>query len=187
MGRTFDSLPEHLASWVEAQPMFFVGTAPLSGDAHVNVSPKGDDTLRVLSPTDIAYLDLTGSGAETAAHVRENGRLTLMWCSFDERPMILRAQGTAVVVVPGDADWDALVPRFPPRVGARAIVRLAVERVATSCGYAVPRMDLIAPRPRLAEWAEARGPEGLEAYRDEKNRRSIDGLPALDAPPSRPA
>lgn len=181
MGRTFDTIPDNLATWMEDQPVFFVASAPLT-DGHVNVSPKGDDTFRVVSPTEVAYLDLTGSGAETAAHLRQNGRLTVMFCSFDERPLILRLYGTGRVVVPGDDRWDGLVDRFPPRRGARAVVHLTVERVATSCGYGVPRMDLVEPRSRLAEWADAKTLDDLEAYRVEKNVVSIDGLPALDAP-----
>ncbi len=181
MGRTFDVIPDHLAEWMEGQPMFFVASAPRADDGHVNVSPKGDDSFRVLSPTEVAYLDQTGSGAETIAHVRENHRLTVMFCSFDEKPLILRLYGAGAVVTPDDAGWDDLVARFPARPGARAVVRLTVERIATSCGYAVPRMDLVAPRTTLTEWADRKGDDGLVAYRAEKNATSIDGLPALDA------
>jgi hypothetical protein len=181
MGRTFATIPDHLADWMAVQPVYFVATAPLAADGHVNVSPKGDDTFRVLSPTEVAYLDLTGSGAETIAHTRENGRLTVMFCSFDAKPLILRLYGRGSTVLPGDAAWDDLAPRFPERAGARAIVRLAVDRVQTSCGYAVPRMDLVAPRTKLDAWASAKTADELAAYRTEKNTASIDGLPALDA------
>jgi hypothetical protein len=184
MGRTFDAIPDHLASWMAEQPVWFVATAPLGADGHVNVSPKGGDTFRVLSPTEVAYLDLTGSGAETIAHVRENGRLTVMFCSFDETPLILRLYGQASVVLPGEPAWDELEPRFPDQPGARSIVRLAVDRVATACGYAVPRMDLVRPRPKLGSWAARQGPDGLAAYRAKKNGTSIDGLPALDGAPA---
>lgn len=180
MGRTFDVIPEHLMGWMEEQPVFFVASAPLAADGHVNVSPKGDDCFRVLSPTEVGYLDQTGSGAETVAHIRENGRLTVMFCSFGDKPLILRLYGTGSVVTPADAEWDALAPRFPDRPGARAVVRLAVERMSTSCGYAVPRMELVEPRTTLTEWADRKGDEGLAAYRAEKNALSIDGLPALD-------
>lgn len=179
MGRTFATIPDHLAEWMGAQPVYFVATAPLSADGHVNVSPKGDDTFRVISPTEVAYLDLTGSGAETIAHTRENGRLTIMFCSFDAKPLILRLYGQGTTVLPGEPGWDALAPRFPERAGARAIVRLAVDRVQTSCGYAVPRMDLVAPRTRLDDWATGKTDDQLAAYRTEKNTTSIDGLPAL--------
>ena len=180
MGRTFDAIPDHLAGWMAEQPVFFVATAPLAADGHVNVSPKGGDTFRVLAPTEVAYLDLTGSGAETIAHTRENGRLTVMFCSFDATPLILRLFGQGSAVQPGAPGWDELAPRFPDLPGARSIVRLAVERVATSCGYAVPHMDLVRPRTTLDEWSARKGPDALVAYRDERNRVSIDGLPALD-------
>jgi hypothetical protein len=179
MGRTFATIPDHLADWMAAQPVFFVATAPLDTDGHVNVSPKGDDTFRVISPTEVAYLDLTGSGAETIAHTRENGRLTVMFCSFEAKPLILRLYGRGTTVVPGDDGWDELAARFPERAGARAVVRLAVDRVQTSCGYAVPRMDLVAPRTRLDEWAAGKTDDELVAYRRQKNTASIDGLPAL--------
>jgi len=181
MGRTFDAVPDHLAAWMVDQPVFFVATAPLAADGHVNLSPKGDDSFRVLSPTEVAYLDLTGSGAETIAHVRENGRLTIMFCSFGEKPNIVRLFGRGATVLPGDPRWDELAPLFPPRDGARSIVTLAVERVMTTCGYAVPYMELIGPRPTLTEWAARKSDDELVAYRAEKNAVSIDGLPALDA------
>lgn len=184
MGRTYDAIPDHLATWMGEQPIWFVGTAPLAGDGHVNLSPKGDDTFRVVSPTEVAYLDLTGSGAETLAHLRENGRLTVMFCSFDEAPLILRLYGQGSYVLPGGPGWDDLRGRFPERRGVRSIVRLAVERVSTSCGYGVPRMDLVAPRPTMAEWAGRRSDADLAAYRQAENRTSIDGLPALDGEPA---
>jgi hypothetical protein len=184
MGRTFDAIPDHLAEWMGEQPVYFVATAPLAADGHVNVSPKGGDTFRVLSPTEVAYLDLTGSGAETIAHTRENGRLTIMFCSFDTKPLILRLYGRGTSVRPGEPGWDELAARFPAAPGARSVIRLAVERVATSCGYAVPHMDLVRPRTTLDEWAARKGPDALVAYRAEKNGASIDGLPALDGAPA---
>jgi hypothetical protein len=181
MGRTFDAIPENLAEWMADQPLFFVATAPLAADGHVNLSPKGGDSFRVCSPTEVAYLDLTGSGAETIAHTRENGRITVMFCSFDAKPRILRLYGQGSCVRPGEPGWDDLAARFPdPPAGVRSILRLAVERVATSCGYAVPRMDLVAPRGMLDDWSERKGEDALVTYRAEKNRASIDGLPALD-------
>lgn len=179
MGRTFDAIPDHLAEWMAAQPVWFVATAPLAGDGHVNLSPKGDDTFRVLSPTEVAYLDLTGSGAETIAHLRENGRMTIMFCSFGESALILRLHGRGRAVLPGDAEWDGLVGRFPERTGTRSVVVLAVERVGTSCGWGVPMMDVVGARSTMGEWAERKGVDGLAAYRAEKNAVSIDGLPAL--------
>jgi hypothetical protein len=179
MGRSYDTIPDHLAEWMPAQPVWFVGTAPLAGDGHVNLSPKGDDTFRVLSPAEAAYLDLTGSGAETIAHVRENGRLTIMFCSFGAKPNIVRLYGTGSVVLPGDERFDDLVRRFPERAGTRSVITLAVRRVTSSCGYSVPMMELKGPRPMLEEWAVKKGPDGLDQYRAQKNAASIDGLPAL--------
>ncbi len=183
MGRTFDEIPVHLIDWMEEQPVFFVASAPLAVDGHVNVSPKGGDCFRVLSPTEVAYLDLTGSGAETIAHTRENGRLTVMFCSFGDKPMILRLHGEGRAVVPGDPRWDELVGRFPPNPGTRAVITLDVARTSTSCGYTVPRMELVGPRSTLDEWADRKGADGLAVYRTEKNATSIDGLPAIDPTP----
>ena len=180
MGRSFESLSPALAEAVRGAPMFFVATAPLAGDGHVNVSPKGGDTLRVLDERTVAYLDLTGSGAETIAHLRENGRITLMVCAFAGAPQIVRLYGRGEVVAAGDDGFDALAGRFPDLPGARAVIRVAVDRVGSSCGYAVPLMHYEGERSRLDEWAEAKGPDGLVAYRAVKNAVSIDGLPALE-------
>ena len=182
MGRSYDAIPDHLTGWMEAQPMFFVATAPLAGDGLVNLSPKGGDTFRVLGANRVAYLDLTGSGAETIAHLRENGRLTVMFCSFDAKPNIVRLYGTGRTVLPGEPEFDALIHRFSANPGARAIITLDVNRVGSSCGYAVPFMELAGPRTRLDDWAAAKGDEALDAYRAEKNAISIDGLPALADP-----
>lgn len=180
MGKTYDELPTDHAAWIARQPLFFVATAPLSADGRVNVSPKGLDTLRVLDGRTVAYVDLTGSGAETAAHVSENGRMTLMFCAFEGAPRIVRVYGRGEIVVRGTGRWGELAPRLPELPGARAIVVLHVESVADSCGYGVPRMELAAERDTLVEWARAKGPEGAAAYRREKNARSIDGLAVPD-------
>jgi len=180
VGRSSDSLSPALTDAVRAAPLFFVATAPLAADGHVNVSPKGGDTLRVLDAHTVAYLDLTGSGAETAAHLRENGRITLMVCAFSGPPQIVRLYGRGEVVRPGDDGFEALAALFPDLPGARAVIRVAVERVGSSCGYAVPLMRYEGERSRLIEWAEAKGTEGLVEYRAAKNAKSIDGLPALD-------
>ena len=179
MGRFFDAIPDHLVDWLEEQPIFFVASAPLAGDGHVNVSPKGDDTFRVIDATTVAYLDLTGSGAETIAHVRENGRLTIMFCAFAGKPNIVRLFGRGEAVLPGQPDFAALVDRFPVKAGTRAVIRLHVEQVGSSCGYSVPFMDLVGPRSTLDDWSRRKGPEGLDEYRAEKNATSLDGLPAL--------
>jgi hypothetical protein len=180
VGRSFESLSPALADAVRSAPLFFVATAPLAADGHVNLSPKGGDTLRVLDERTVAYLDLTGSGVETIAHVRENGRITLMVCAFSGPPQIIRLYGRGHVLRPGDEGHDELAGLFPALPGARAVIRVAVERVGSSCGYAVPFMRYEGERPRLNEWAEARGAEGLAEYRATKNAVSIDGLPALD-------
>lgn len=179
MADTLPEISDDLATWWRAQPVFFVATAPLSGDGHVNVSPKGLDTLRILGPSRVAYLDLTGSGAETIAHVRENGRITLMACAFSGKPRISRFYGTGTAHLLGTAEFDALAGEFPDLAGARAIIEVDVDRVTTSCGYAVPLLDTVEDRTRLLDWAESKGSDGLAAYRKRKNTRSIDGLPAF--------
>ncbi len=181
MADRFSSLRPDLAQWWRDQPMFFVATAP-SGDAgHVNLSPKGYDTLRVLAPGRVAYLDLTGSGVETIAHLRENGRITLMACAFNGNPRISRIYGRGTVHTVGAPDFDALAPEFPDLPGRRAIIDIEVERVMTSCGYAVPLMDLVEDRGRLLDWAEGKGDDGIAAYWGTKNAASIDGLPGINA------
>lgn len=179
MGRSYDAIPDHLATWMADQPVWFVASAPLSPDGHVNVSPKGGEGFRVIDASTVAYLDLTGSAAETVAHVRENGRLTIMFCSFGATPNIVRLYGTGEAVLPDHADFDALASSFPHHPGTRAVVRLAVHRVTSSCGYTVPVMDLVGPRTVLDEWTDRKSPEQLAAYRAEKNATSVDGLPAL--------
>ena len=161
--------------------MFFVATAP-SGDAgHVNLSPKGHDTLRVLAADRVAYLDLTGSGVETIAHIRDNGRITLMACAFSGNPRISRIYGRGTVHPLGSPGFDTLASEFPDLPGRRSIIEVAVQRVTTSCGYAVPLMDLVEDRERLLEWAKNKGDDGLAEYRETKNAVSIDGLPGIDA------
>lgn len=179
MGRSFDAIADHLVAWMEEQPIYFVASAPLDAEGHVNVSPKGGDSFRVLGPNAVAYLDLTGSGAETIAHTRENGRLTIMFCSFEEKPNIVRLFGRGEAVLPGDDRFPALASRFPANPGTRSVVRLDVTKVTTSCGYSVPMMDLVGHRDTLDRWAERKGPDGIAEYWGQKNQTSIDGLPAL--------
>lgn len=179
MSPAYDEIrPDH-AAWLAEQPVFFVATAPSGGDGHVNVSPKGYDTFRVLGPRRVAYLDLTGSGAETVAHLRENGRITFMFCSFGERPRVLRLQGTGRVLFPADEGFAELAALFPDQAGARAVITSELDRVATSCGYGVPVASGFERRDTLDEWAERKGPEGFAKYHAERNAVSIDGLPAL--------
>jgi hypothetical protein len=179
MGRSYDRIDGLLIEWIGRQHVFFVATAPLAADGHINLSPKGLDTFLVIGPTRVAYLDLTGSGIETIAHLRDNGRITIMFCAFDGPPRIVRLQGRGQVHTKGTASFDKLAAGFAARPGSRAVITLDVERVADSCGYAVPLMDFRADRDRLDAWADNKGPEGVAAYWLEKNAQSIDGLPGL--------
>jgi hypothetical protein len=180
MGKLYDAIDPDLAAWIGRQPLFFVATAPASLTGHVNCSPKGLDTLRVLGPTSVAYLDLTGSGAETIAHVRENGRIVFMFCAFSGPPKIVRLHGNAEVIEPSSPRWEDLLKLFPAHPGARTIIRANVSRISDSCGYGVPKLDLVEDRDALPRWTETKGPSGLPTYRRQKNGTSIDGLPALD-------
>ena len=182
MAKVYPALDERLQSWIRAQHLFFVATAPLSGDGHVNLSPKGLDTLAILGERSVAYLDLVGSGAETVAHLRENGRITLLFCAFEGPPKILRLHGRGEELEPGDPGYEELLERFPRYPGARAIIRVAVERIADSCGYGVPLYSYQGPRKQLVAWAERKGEAGLRRYQLEHNLESLDGLPALRAP-----
>jgi Pyridoxamine 5'-phosphate oxidase len=177
MGKQFEAmLPEH-EEFIRKQHLFFVGSAPLSEEGHVNISPKGHDSLRVLSANRIAYLDMTGSGNETSAHIRENGRVTVMFCAFEGPPNILRLYGEGSVVLPGSSEWETLFPLFTPLPGARQIIVVDIHKVQTSCGYAVPFMEYTDERDTLQRWSVQKGEEGLKQYRREKNTYSIDGLP----------
>lgn len=173
MSEKFSDLSPELIKFIDEQHIYFVGTAGAEG--RVNVSPKGMDSLRVLGPNEVTWLNMTGSGNETAAHVLENQRMTIMFCSFGKQPLILRLYGQAQVIHPRDADWNALITQFDDHVGARQIFRLAVDLVQTSCGYAVPHCDYQGERITLAKWADKRGREGVEAYWAERNTVSLDG------------
>lgn len=193
MGTVYPGLDERLIAFITSQPMFFVATAPCLNEAgeggHVNVSPKGyRDTFAVLGPLTVAYLDLTGSGAETIAHLRQNGRITIMFCSFGRQPKIVRIYGTGRTLVPADADWPEVAVRFAAEPGEgtgtdlgnqRAIIVVDIDRIADSCGYAVPVMELTEERDLLTRWSERRSGEDLADYRVKHNSASIDGLPAL--------
>jgi hypothetical protein len=179
MGRTYEHLDDHLIEWINAQHLFFVGTAPSGGDGHVNLSPKGHDTFRVLDERTVAYLDLTGSGVETIAHLTENGRITFMFCAFDGPPRIVRLYGTGEVVKPSDPGFDDLVARFPALPGTRAVIKAGIERFSSSCGYSIPYLSYDGERDTLLDWAERKQPAGIADYWVEKNAESIDGLPGL--------
>ncbi|MFF7635728.1 pyridoxamine 5'-phosphate oxidase family protein [Kitasatospora sp. NPDC008050] len=184
MGRLYPVLTRELREFVEAAPLFFTGTAPLSADGRVNVSPKGGtDTLAVLDDSTVAYLDLIGSGSETIAHLRENGRITLMFCSFTRRPKILRLYGRGRIVLPDTAEWAGLIGHFGHHPIPRSVVVVALERIADSCGFTVPVMELVNERDLQDKWGERKSPQELEEYMRLKNSLSIDGLPARDHQP----
>ena len=172
MSEMFEQLEEEHVTFIGQQHMFFVGTAGAEG--LVNVSPKGMDSFRVLDDGSVAWLNLTGSGNETAAHVIENGRMTIMFCSFDKQPLIMRLYGQATVIHPRDEQWQDVEGLFPNYTGTRQIFVLNVELVQTSCGYAVPLYDLKAERHTLTKWAYGRGPDGIEEYWRDKNTKSLD-------------
>jgi Pyridoxamine 5'-phosphate oxidase len=179
MGSVASSISPALAEWITRQHLFFVGTAPSGDDGHVNVSPKGLDTFRVRGPNQIVYLDLTGSGVETLAHLRDNGRITVMFCSFEGPPRIVRLYGRGEAIEPSDERFDDVASGFGALAGIRSCIVVDIDRVADSCGYAVPLMSFVGDRDRLIEWAERKGVDGLVRYREEKNATSIDGLPGL--------
>jgi hypothetical protein len=188
MGTVYDAIDPRLAAWICRQRMFFVGTAPSGSDGHVNVSPKGPiGSLRILDPHTVAYLDVIGSGAETIAHLRENGRIVVMLCSFEGPPRIVRMHGRGEVLPPGAVEFDDA----PPPGTERAVIRVAVDRIADSCGYGVPVMRFEGHRPQYAAWAATKvrkgGEHALEEYAARHNERSIDGLPAVDIEDLEPA
>ncbi len=179
MGKVFEAIDGDVQAFLAAQRMFFVATAPLAADGLVNLSPKGLDTFRVLDAATVAYLDLTGSGIETVAHAKENGRIVFMFCAFEGRPRIVRLHGRATVLEPGDPDFARLRPLFPDLPGTRSIVRAAIYRIADSCGYAVPLYEYRGQRDQLVQYAERLGPDALQASRQERNAHSLDGLPGV--------
>lgn len=178
MGKEIGYIGEEHRAFIEQQRMFFVGTAPLSSDGHINLSPKGFDCFRVLSPTKVGYLDIVGSGNETSAHLLENGRITFMFCAFDGSPKILRLYGRGHTVLPGDEEWDELSGNFTILPATRQIIVADILKVKKSCGFGVPLYNYEGERDHAFKWAENKGPEGLEDYKREKNMISMDGLPA---------
>ena len=177
MARFSDTILEQHQSFIERQKMFFVATAPMAKETHVNLSPKGSDSFRVLSPTKVAYMDLVGSGNETSAHVLENGRITIMFCAFDGPPNILRLYGKGYTVLPGTEEWEELSKHFAIVLGTRQIIVADVYKVQTSCGYSVPLYEYAGERDHADKWAQKKGPDGLEEYIEKNNRTSLDGLP----------
>ena len=184
MGKVYAEIDAALQAFIRAQHLFFVATAPLSAAAHINVSPKGLDTLRVLGPLTVAYLDYVGSGAETIAHLRENGRIVLMLCAFQGSPRIVRFHGRGEVLEPQDQGFEELRGLFPAGPAGRALIRISIDRIADSCGFGVPLYAFEGQRSQLPDWAERKGEDGILEYQQDKNRVSIDGLPALRWPES---
>ncbi len=179
MGKVFDGITPELRKWIENQKIFFVATAPLSPDEHINCSPKGLDSFRVIDPHTVAYQDLTGSGIETIAHIQENKRIVLMFCAFNGPPKIVRLHGLGEAISPDNEDFESLSSQFPYRRGTRAYIRIRVNRISDSCGYAVPLYEFTGDRDVLDKWVEAKTDKGLEEYRLAKNGASIDGIKGL--------
>jgi hypothetical protein len=181
MGRTYDALDDDLGAFIARQHVFFVATASCDPSTHVNLSPKGLDSFAVLGPTTVAWLDLTGSGVETIAHLRDDGRVTILFCAFEGPPKILRLYGRGTVLREGDARFAELIARFPAHPGVRSVIVVELDRISDSCGYGIPLMRYEGDRTQLTLWAERKGPDGVVAYRRERNARSIDGLPGVDS------
>jgi pyridoxamine 5'-phosphate oxidase-like protein len=179
MGKSYSEIDDSIRAFVERQHVFFVATAPSGDEGHVNCSPKGLDCLRILGPTTVVYLDYVGSGAETIAHLRQNGRIVLMFCAFEGLPKIVRLHGRGEVLEPEDDSFAKLLASFDPGLGARSIVRVELDRISDSCGYGVPLLRYRGERTQLPAWAERKGETGLYDYQRTKNSASIDGLPAL--------
>lgn len=179
MAKQFPEIDDRLREFIEAQKVFFVASAPLSSDGHVNLSPKGLDSLRIVSPLEVAYLDYVGSGAETIAHLRENGRIVIMMCAFTGPPRIVRLHGIGRVIEPVDAEYGGLRSLFPDNPYARAVIHVQLQRISDSCGFGVPLMEFTGERPQLEAWSERKGEDGLQQYQRDKNAQSVDGLPAL--------
>jgi predicted pyridoxine 5'-phosphate oxidase superfamily flavin-nucleotide-binding protein len=179
MGKTRSMIDDEARRFIEAQHIFFVASAPLDPGGHVNLSPKGLDTFRILGPTTVAYVDFNGSGVETIAHLKENGRIVLMFCAFQGPPNIFRLYGLGRAVEPHQDEFAALAENLPAYQTMRSIIVIEITRVTDSCGYGVPRFKYEGEREQLSAWARKQGPEGLQAYRERKNQVSIDGLPGL--------
>jgi hypothetical protein len=180
VGKVRDHIDDDLSAWIRQQRVFFVATSPRAQDGHINCSPKGGDAFRVIGPRTVAYQDLTGSGVETIAHLRENGRIVVMFCAFEGQPKIVRLHGRGEIVSPEHPEFVSLRTRFPDHAGTRSFIKIHVTRVSDSCGFGVPLLDYRSDRDALEQWAASKGSAKLTQYRREKNARSIDGLPGLD-------
>lgn len=180
MGKVMDEITPQLKEWIAKQKMFFVATAPLTEDGHINCSPKGLDSFAVLGPNTVAYQDLTGSGIETIAHLKENGRIVIMFCAFEGPPKIVRLHGRGEVVTPDHPDFKDLSRHFPERLAVRAYIRVTATRISDSCGYAVPLYEYKQDRDVLDKYSANKGEDGMQAFREKHNKKSLDGLPGLD-------
>lgn len=179
MGKSHSEIDENVATFIRQQHVFFVGTAPTAANGHVNISPKGLDSFRIVDSSTVAYLDVIGSGVETISHAKENGRIVLMFCAFQGPPHIVRLHGWARVLEPHDHGFSNVISKFRAYESTRAIIVVDVTRVSSSCGFGVPLMKYEGERPQLFAWAQKKGPDGLRAYKREKNALSIDGLAGL--------
>ncbi|MET3922308.1 pyridoxamine 5'-phosphate oxidase family protein [Arthrobacter sp. UYEF20] len=181
MAKIFDSIDRNLKAWIEEQPMWFVATAPLETEGHVNMSPRGHDSFSVLGAHRVGWVDYTGSGIETIAHIRENGRVCLMFNSFGSRPRIVRLHGRGAVFLPGEATFEEVTALHPKHPSTRAVITVDVTRISDSCGWGVPVMEMTEERDLLRLQAEKKGEDGMAEYRAERNSLSIDGLPGFPA------
>ena len=179
MGKIYEAITPEIETWLAKQKIFFVATAPLSAEGHINCSPKGLDSFRIIDGNTVAYQDLTGSGVETIAHLQENGRIVIMFCAFDGPPKIIRFHGTGEVITSGDEGFEELNAKFPERMGTRAYIKVNVTRISDSCGYSIPLYEFKQDRDVMDKWVVNKGPQGLVEYRALKNKESIDGLDAL--------
>ena len=185
MGRIFPIIDSSLAEFIQQQRMFFVATAPQAAEGHINLSPKGLDSFRILDEQTVAYLDLVGSGIETVAHLKDNGRITIMFCALAGPPKIVRLHGRGEAIEPGHAEFATLLALFPDQGqgqgGVRSIIRVHCTRISDSCGFGVPLYEFQGHRTHLPDWVERKGPEALREYQRENNARSLDGLPGIGA------
>jgi hypothetical protein len=182
MGKTFSGIDEALRAFLEGQKLFFVATAPGNGDGHLNLSPKGLESFFVRGPRTVGYIDFNGSGVETIAHLRADGRIVFLFCAFTGSPRIVRLHGRGRAIEPGDAEFAAFRDRIPPDDAVRAVIVADLDRISDSCGYGVPRYDFVGERDQLQKWAARKGADGLREYRRRNNSKSIDGLPGLRRP-----
>ncbi len=180
MGKVYEKIDSDISKWIKKQNIFFVATAPLSENGHVNCSPKGGDTFHIIDQHTVAYLDYIGSGIETISHIKENKRILIMFCAFEGAPKIIRLHGKGQIILPSDKEYNSLIGNFSSHNGSRSIIKINVERISDSCGMGVPLMNFKSHRDDLKRWADTRSLEELAEYRSDKNTKSVDGLPGLD-------